>query len=158
MTPQQKLYEWVGDSALNLLARTVLIEMYPLVPIFLLERRHQRIISNSALSNLAIQKNYKQGKCNFVEREFYRLFFSNLEEAKNLIKDIIKNDRHIKDMDAYDLNPDGSVKEWIIEANKAKYNYRAECREIFKTKGILGLIDAGIIGGEKAARLKKQLA
>jgi dsRNA-specific ribonuclease len=81
---------WTGDAALMFMARTVLIERYPDMPIRCLYDRLNSIVSNRALTGYCRRHNLPYG-CNLLEVEIGKKILINPDEVKSIVEDIVSN-------------------------------------------------------------------
>lgn len=126
LNPTQKFFDsWVGDGALTFVTRLVLVEKYPFIPIKLLMARERRINENYALTAYCKRNNLPFG-CNHLETKFNQLVCENkIQEAKDIVLDIIKYDKCIHHMDCSEIL-DGKLRETVKEALINKYQSREQ--------------------------------
>jgi hypothetical protein len=132
---ENNVLAWRGDAALLYVARLVLTEIYPTdMPIKLLMERQERVVSNDSLNAYCKRLNLTHG-CNVMEIKIGEMVIGNqLEEAKNVVRNILQNDKVIKRMDTEQLdNVDGKIqlKETFIKNYLYHEKIRTEKTRIF---------------------------
>lgn len=125
---EKQLMSWTGDAALMFVARLVLIEKYPFIPIKFLMSRINFIIQNDTLTAYCKRKNLPFG-CNHLEIKFCELILNNkIDEAKDIILDIINNSHLIKLTDYHQIT-NGKLNEKIKTDLVNKYKIREQQAE-----------------------------
>lgn len=125
---EKQFFSWVGDAALLFIARLVLTEKYPFLPIKLLMSRERHLVENYALNNYCKRNNLPFG-CNHLEIEINELVLNGeINKAKEIILDILKYSDAIKSMD-YQQITDGKINEKFKIQLVEKYKTREQIAE-----------------------------
>lgn len=126
---ENNLAAWTGDAALLLVARMVLVEMYPDMPIKYLQLRQERVVSNFALNRYCERNQLKHG-CNIMEIRIGEKIFTSLDELKTMIRDIIKHDHVIRKWDS-EQTINGKANPVFLAQAKEKELARMKKKEFF---------------------------
>jgi hypothetical protein len=101
---ENNVLAWKGDAALLFVARLVLTETYPVkLPIKCLMSRQERAVCNDGLNAYCKRHKLPYG-CNVMEIKLGEMVIAGkLEEAKEVVRDIIRHDKSIINMDKQQL-------------------------------------------------------
>jgi hypothetical protein len=130
---ENNVLAWKGDAALLFITRLVLTEIYPVkLPIKCLMKRQERAVSNGALNAYCKRHNLDYG-CNVMEIKIGEMVIAGkLEEAKEVARDIIKNDKLILNMDKQQLCLNGEVNEQFVKDCHKREQMRMEKKRFFE--------------------------
>jgi hypothetical protein len=128
---ENNVLAWKGDAALLYVARLVLTEIYPIkLPIKCLMERQERTVCNASL-NAYCKRHWLKYGCNVMEIKIGEMVIGGqLEQAKEVVRDIIRNDKVIARMDEEQL-VNGEVNEIFIKDHQRHEQIRLEKRRLF---------------------------
>ena len=136
---ENNVLAWKGDAALLFVTRLVLSEVYPPdMPIKFLMARQERVISNHSLTNYCKHNGLPYG-CNVLEIKIGQMILdNNIKEAKEIIRDIIRNDKFIHKMDDQQLI-DGKLNPEFIKKCQIYEKIRLEKKLFFQKANALNI-------------------
>ena len=128
---ENNVLAWKGDAALLFVARLVLTETYPVkLPIKCLMARQERTVCNEGLNAYCKRHNLSYG-CNVMEIKIGEMVIAgNVEEAKEVVRDIIKHDKVIINMDKQQL-VNGQPTEQFLKDYRKHEQIKQEKKRIF---------------------------